>query len=171
MRSRASSRGWGSLSGAVSNEVKWTCFVLVAFVAAWRLSDGELSSIPEGQTKYRSGANRIISRKLAVAYAALFVGSPLMRYGQPSPQEAMKTHRWPTQFLVYQREQALSGQVADQCNSARLYCAFRVVLHEACEFNQYANRCQLARNKSMTQRGNHVRTGKARARSGMASRS
>jgi hypothetical protein len=45
------------LSGAVSNEVKWTCFVLAASVAAWRLSDGETSSMPERQTEYRRGEN------------------------------------------------------------------------------------------------------------------
>jgi hypothetical protein len=79
------------LSGAVSNEVKWTCSVLAASVAAWRLSDGETSSIPERQTKYRKIENRITSRKLAVASAAFTVGSPIMRYDLPRPQAAMTT--------------------------------------------------------------------------------
>ncbi|PMD23340.1 hypothetical protein NA56DRAFT_701626 [Hyaloscypha hepaticicola] len=110
------------------------------FVAAWRLTVRH-RAYPRDKQSTERGENRIISRKLAVASAAVC------------------------------GEHALSGQAADLCNSARLHCAFRGVLHEACDSNQYANRCPLARNKGTIQRGTHVRTGKARARTGMESRS
>jgi hypothetical protein len=113
-----------------------------------------------------------------VASAALFVGSPIMRYGQRSSQEAVtNSTRTISPSLTdaiprIQREQAFSAQAADLCNSAHLYVrsvesCMRLVnlisLHSMSIVQEQKLRHDTA--------GNHVRTGKARAWTGMASRS